>query len=167
MAHNKFANYDKQTELLKYRDLVLATIDYYLDNKLMQIKTPEFDTESYYKALKEQVEKHYQKGSLAKLKRWFIDLTQMPLETHDLKFNAYLNKKINYEIDVFESYFQKIDKVIFKGKITTDNQFHDVNHMVDTLCQAGPIYKERIELLNNLLLEYEQTKSRKSKKPNR
>lgn len=34
---------EKQAELTKYRDLVLATLDYYLENKLMQIKSADFE----------------------------------------------------------------------------------------------------------------------------
>lgn len=39
MTANKLNKEEKQAELEKYRDLVLATIDYYLDSKEMRIKT--------------------------------------------------------------------------------------------------------------------------------
>lgn len=44
MIDNKFTKDEKQPELQKYRDLVLATLDYYLDNKVMQNKTADFDS---------------------------------------------------------------------------------------------------------------------------
>lgn len=37
--------------------------------------------------------------------------------------------------------------------------------MVDQLCQTEPIDNEKIEILNRLLSEYEQRKSRKTRKP--
>ena len=134
---------EKQAELSKYRDLVLATIDYYLNSKGLQIKTADFDSQEHYKGIKIQTEEHYQKGRLTRLKQWFRDLTEMQVEMGDLKFNKYLQDKTKYDIDIFKSYFQRIDKVIEKGKITTDNQFYDINMMVDQLCQTEPVDNEK------------------------
>ena len=138
--------------------MVLATLDYYVDNKEMQTKTADFDSTEHYKGLKIQTEEHYQKGRLTRLKQWFRDLTEMQVETRDLKFNRYLQDKTKYDIDIFKSYFQRIDKIIEKEKITTDNQFYDINIMVDQLCQTEPVDNNKIEILNRLLSEYEQRK---------
>lgn len=165
MIERKQNRDEKQADLEKYRDLVLATLDYYLANKEMQIKTTDFDSVEHYKGLKKQTEEHYQKGRLTKLKQWFRDMTEMQIETIDLKFNEYLREKTNYNIDIFNSYFQRVNKVIEKGKITTDNQFYDLNIMVDQLCQSEPVENDKIEKLNRLLREYEERKSRKIKKP--
>lgn len=155
---------DKQAELEKFRDLVLATLDYYLDNKDIQIKTADFDSIEHYKKLKIQTEENYQKGRLTILKQWFRDLTEMQVETRDLKFNEYLKNKTKYDIDVFQSYFQRVDRIIEKGKITSDNQFYDINIMVDQLCQTEPVDNKKIDILNKLLSDYEQRKT-KNKKP--
>lgn len=71
MADKKLNKDEKQEELVKYRDLVLATLDYYIDNKEMQIKTADFDSTEHYKGLKTQTAEHYQKGRLTRLKQWF------------------------------------------------------------------------------------------------
>lgn len=152
---------EKQDELEKYRNLVLATLDYYIENKVMQIKTADYDSTEHFKLLKLQTEENYQKGRLSRLKQWFRDMTEMQVETGDLKFNNYLQEKTKIDIDIFKSYFQRIDKIIEKGKITTDNQFYDIKILVDQLCQTQPIDTDRIENLNKLLNEYEQKKSRK------
>ena len=88
----------------------------------------------------------------------------MQIETRDLNFNKYLQDKTEYDIDIFKSYFQRVDKVIENGKITTDNQFYDISKMADQLCQTEPD-NEKIEKLNRLLGDYEERKSRKKKKP--
>lgn len=165
MTDNKLSKDEKQAELRKYRDLVLATLDYYLENKVMQIKTTDFDSVEHYKGLKVQTEEQYQKGRLTRLKQWFRDLTEMQVEMGDLKFNRYLQDKTKYQVDIFKSYFQRVDRVIEKGKITNDNQFYDINIMVDQLCQTEQVDNERIEILNRLLSEYEQRKSQKNKRP--
>jgi hypothetical protein len=161
MADKKLNKDEKQEELVKYRDLVLATLDYYIDNREMQIKTVDFDSVENYKGLKTQTEENFQKGRLTRLKQWFRDLTEMQVETGDLKFNKYLQDKTKYNIDIFKSYFQRVDKIIEKGKITSDNQFYDINILVDQLCQTEPVDSEKIEILNRLLSEYEQRKTRK------
>lgn len=162
MASNKLNKGEKQAELIKYRDLVLATIDYYLDNNVMQIKTASYDSSEHFKGLKQQTEEHYQKGRLTRLRQWFHDLTQMQIETGDLKFQEYLRDRTPYKISIFQSYFRRVDKIIQKGKITTDNQFYDVNIMVDQLSQTEPVDIQKIETLNRLLLDYEQRKGRKT-----
>ena len=161
MKVGKLNKDEKQAELSKYRDLVLATLDYYFENKIMQIKSAGFDSSEHYKGLKIQTEKHYQKGRLTRLKQWFRNLTEMQVETGDLKFNKYLQDKTEYDVDIFKSFFERVDKVIEKGKITTDNQFYNINMMVDQLCQTEPVDNEKIGILKRLLTEYEQRKTRK------
>jgi hypothetical protein len=85
----------------------------------------------------------------------------MPIETRDLKFNKYLQNKTGYEIDIFKSFYQRVDQVIEKGKITTDNQFYDVKIMVDQLCQTESVDEEKIDILNRLLSGYEQRAPKK------
>lgn len=158
---------EKQEELHKYRELVLATFDYYLENNVMPIKSADFNSNEHIKGLKILTEEHYQKGRLTRLKQWFRDLTEMPIETGDFKFKKYLKDKTKFEIDIFESYFKRVDKIIEKGRITTNNQFYDINIMVNHLCQTEPVDNNKIDILNRLLSDYEKRKPGKSKKPSK
>ncbi len=88
----------------------------------------------------------------------------MQVETVDQNFNNYLQSKTKYDIDIFKSFFHRVDKVIVKGRITSDTQFYDVNIMVDQLCQTVPVNNKKIEILNKLLIDYEQRISRQAKK---
>ncbi len=164
MFKEKLNTDEKTSQLIKYRELVLATIDYYLDNQLMKIKSVDFDSTEHFKSLKLQTQELYKKGRLTRLKQLFRELTEMQIETGDLKFNKYLQDRTHSDIDIFKSYFQRIDKIIEKGKITTDHQFYDINSLVNQLCQSEPVDKERIEKLNGLLLNYEKRKSRQKYK---
>ena len=164
MQDNIIIKEEKQAELEKYRDLVIATIDYYLDNKLLYFKTAEYDSEEHFKNMQKQAEEPCKKGKLTKLKQWFRDMTEMQIETVDLKFNAYLKEKTNYDVDIFKSFFQRIDTLIEKGKITTDTQFYDINIMINELCQTQPVDTTKIEILNKLVKDYEQRKAKRMKK---
>jgi hypothetical protein len=147
---------EKKIELKKYRDLVIATIDYYLDFEIIKIKTADFDSDEHYKSLKIKTEDHFRKGRLTRLKQWYRDLTEPMIETVDLKFNDYIQSKTRYDIDIFKSFYDRIDKIIEKGKITTDNQFYDVNIMVNELSQSEQPDIEKIDKLNELLADFEQ-----------
>jgi hypothetical protein len=158
MTKKESSKVDKSQDLVNYRDLILATLDYYLENKIMEIKTSDFDSAIHFQSLKTQTIDHFEKGRLTKLKQWFRDLSEMQIETRDLKFNTYLRNKTGLDIDIFQDYFERINKVIECGKITTDNQFYDVRNMVDYLCQTDPVDQRQIEILNKLLIDYEQKK---------
>ena len=148
----------KEAELKKYRDLVIAATDYLLENKVMRIKTADFDSNEHFRLQKQQTEEHFKNGRLTRLKHWFRDLTEPHIELRNLKFNEYLNERTNYKVDIFKSYFERVDKVIERGEITTDNQFYDLSIMVDQLCQSKPVDNVKVGAINKLLAEYEKSK---------
>lgn len=165
LTKEKISNEKKNAELAKYRDLVTATLDYLIDNSVGGTKTADFDPNAHLELLKKQTTEHFQKGRLAKLKQWFHDLTEPQRETGDLKFTNYLKIRTGQDINIFQSFFARVDKIVAKGKITTDNQFYDVNAMVDQLSHTLPVDNARLTMLNKLLADYEQrrTKSRSKK----
>ena len=154
MKKDKISNEDKNAELAKYRDLVTATLDYLIDTNVGGTKTAGFDPHAHFNSLKEQTTEHFQKGRLSKLKQWFHDLTEIQRETGDLKFNTYLKIKTGQDINIFHDFFAHVDKIVVKGKITTDNQFYDVSSMVDHLAQLIPTDNDKLERLNNILEDY-------------
>ncbi|QNK61670.1 hypothetical protein H7F33_14040 [Pedobacter sp. PAMC26386] len=158
MADRTLAAEDKRIELKKFRDLVLAAIDYHLDDTSAAIKTDDFNSSVHYESLKKQTLEHYSKDRLTKLKQWFRDLIEMQTEVRNLKFNKYLKNKTGYDIDIFEAYFKRVEKIIEKGKITTDNQFLDISIMVDQLCSELTIDDGKTHILNHFLSTYEAKK---------
>jgi hypothetical protein len=146
---------DKKADLKIYHDLVIATIDYYINTPSLHFKTNDFDTKSHFENLRLIATDDYKKGRLTKLKRWFRDLTEMQVETKDFKFIEYLRETTGYDINIHQDFYKRVDKIVEKGKITTDNQFREINTFVDMLCQSKPVNYEKIEVLNKLLLDYE------------
>jgi hypothetical protein len=118
----------------------------------------DYDPAQHFRDLIPQVQEHFNKGRLTRLNQWFRDLTEMQIETRDLKFNRYLIEKTGYHIDIFQAFNLRIQKIIDKGKITTINQFYDINILVNELSQIEPVDAERIEKLNELLAAYELRK---------
>ena len=144
---------EKESELNRYYNLVIAAINYMIENT-KQLKTAEFDPITHLQSIKEEARIHREKGRISKLKSWFRDFSEMPRETGDLAFNTYIFEKTGYRVDIFKSYFQRIENIIAKGKITTERQCYEVDRMVDHLCQTEPVDEAKIETLNKLLSAY-------------
>jgi hypothetical protein len=161
MKPAKLSKEEKAAELKRYRDLVMATLDYWIHTMGIAVKTADFDSTEHLTSLKTQTEEHFEKGRLTTLKQWFRDLTEPYIETKDLGFNKYLQEKTGYDIDIFQSYFDRVEKIVAKGAITTDNQFYDIGIMVDQLSHVKPLDEKRISQLNKLIVDYENRKSRK------
>ena len=152
---------DNQTELKKTRDILLATLDYTIEfyNKSDQ-KLDGLNPLDHLNKLKIQTEEHYQKRRLTKLKQWLRDMTEMPREVGDLSFTTFIKNKTGYDFDIFSDFNKRIEKIITKNKITTEYQWRDVQSMVDFLCQSEPVDKTKIEILNKLLIDYEDRLSK-------
>lgn len=141
---------DKEFELKKYRDLIVATLDYYIVHLAFNN-----EMKDEYFCLKTQAKEYYLKGKLTTLKNWFKDLTLDFIEDRDFGFNEYLIKTTNYDIDIFESYFKRIEKIIEKDQIKTDSQFYELKNYVDYLIQNNNSDKVLIQRINELLLRFE------------
>ena len=137
------------------RDSNIAAIDYNMSGKFISIKTPDFDSSKHFELLKVEVAELHNKGKLSTLKRYFRDLTEMIVETRDFKFNEYILKNTGYQIDIFEAFNKRIEKIITKGKITTNNQYYDLMNLVNQLCEMENIDEDRITALNKLLADFE------------
>lgn len=161
MTKNKTSSADKSIELAKYRDLVIATLDYFIDSNIMKIKSADIDSDSHFRKLKDQTIEHFKKGRLSRLKQWFRDLTEVPRETGDFTFGSYLKNKTGQDIDIFKGYYDRVDKIIAKGKITTEYQFYDIISMVDQIPQATEVHNDRLTKLNDLLADYEKRRAKK------
>jgi hypothetical protein len=165
------ANYqkpEKDPELKKLRDILIATIDYWIDchNKSVQRSTG-FDPVENLKDLKRQAEELYLKRKVTKLKHWLRDMCEMPRETKDLNYVTYIKKATGHDYNIFTAFNKRIDNIVAKGKISTDNQCREVESMVDYMSQSESVDDKKIEVLNNLLLDYHHRLTGGKGKPKR
>ena len=82
----------------------------------------------------------------------------MMIEERDFKFNQYLKENTGYDMDIFKSYYGRVNTIIKKGKIISDEQFYEISLLVDQLSQTEPVDNQRIQIINELLLEYQKRK---------
>ena len=160
---------EKQKELKRHRDILIATLDYSIDRfRTANLKFEEYDPIAHFEQLKQQTEEYYSKGRLPRLKQWLRDMTEEPRETGDLSFGRYIKEKTGYDIDIFGNFQKRIDKIIERKRIKTENEYRDVLAMVDNLCQQTPVDEHKINILNNLLIDFDDkisgTKTPKNKR---
>lgn len=145
---------EKQSDLNRYREILLATLDYFIERS-KSINYEDFDVTAHYQQLKVKVEENYQKGRLNRLKQWLRDMTEEPRETGDLSFGRYIKERTGFEIDILGSFQKRIDKIVERKLIKTENEYRDVLAMIDKLCQQAPIDQDKIDILNNLIVDFD------------
>ena len=156
LNNRKMTNPDKHTELEKYRDLNLATLEYL--SKTMKIETNDFNTSLYHQKLKIEVNECFTKGRLSKLKQWFRDLTEMPQETKDLEFSDFIEERTGHRVNLHERFENRISMILDQGRIKTENDYQDVLTKVDYLNQKESSNQTLIDQLNSLLIDFEKKK---------
>jgi len=152
---------EKQKELKRNRDILIAALDYSIDRfRTANLRFGEYDPIAHFEQLKQQTEEHYRQGRLTRLKQWLRDMTEEPRETIDLSFGRYIKEKTGHDIDIFGNFQKRIDKIIERKRIKTENEYRDVLAMVDNLCQRTPVDEHKIDILNNLLIDFDDKISR-------
>ena len=158
MTAKKITENIKSKDLVKYRDLVLATIEYNIQIYSKENIAGVSEIIEHFLSLKPQIEEHFEKGRLTKLKQWFRDLTETVIASNDVKFNTYLKDQTGYDLDIFKSFNQKVEKIITKGKITNDDQFYELRNYLDQLEGIEPVDNDKIKIIDRILFKYEQKK---------
>ena len=156
MTAKKITENIKSKDLVKYRDLVLATIEYNIQIYSKENIAGVSEIIEHFLSLKPQIEEHFEKGRLTKLKQWFRDLTETVIASNDVKFNTYLKDQTGYDLDIFKSFNQKVEKIITKGKITNDDQFYELRNYLDQLEGIEPVDNDKIKIIDRILFKYEQ-----------
>ncbi|MBS1600702.1 MAG: hypothetical protein JST75_20940 [Bacteroidetes bacterium] len=152
----KLTRQEKQLELERHRDILLATIDYVLRGIESENLTEEaFATfYAYYQQQKKQIEKYFQERRLITMKQRLNSLIMMgPLGRVDVTFNDYIKQTTGHEIDIFENLLIRVKKIIAQHKITDKKQLNDIAIMFE-LGKQEPSYSSATDTLKKIVIEY-------------
>ncbi len=150
---------DIQTELDRYRDIILAAYDYKFEQEKDQLKPEQVNySENFYRLCKEQVEKQYQEKSLEKLKKSMEYSTSVYKATGDLKFIDFIKSKTGYDFDLFGNIYERMDKVIVRKRIANHKERNDAVTMIQ-LSRKTSKRQEIVPTLRNLITEFNQAKT--------
>lgn len=145
---------EKQIELERHREILLATIDYFISN---QGDSFVLDNQSHirehYQQQKAQVDKYYEQRRLDKLQQKFVSLTKSIENSLDLTFSTYIKEKTGYVIDIFDKLKKRVDLILNKNKIENSKEENDIgtmlHYLIDTSSSA-----DKVEKLKALLIKY-------------
>ncbi len=138
---NRLSFEHKKVECEKYKILILAVFEY---EPIMARKD-----------LIPKINEHVEKGRLTILKYWFKCFIEGIIENQDVKFTSFLKEKTGYDLDVFKKFNNKIERVIKRNKINTDEEYRDILIYLDNLIQSLNTNKERILHIDTLIAAYD------------
>ena len=84
----------------------------------------------------------------------------MPLEIVDLNYEKYIEQKTGYKINLFSSFYSRINKIMGRGKISTDQQYREAGVALNFLSEFEE-NSEQADILDKLMFEYNETKRKK------
>ncbi len=140
----------KYNELAKFRDLLIATINFSIDS-FSSTSSKKNSFTKHFETIREQTIDLYEKGNLEELKALFTDQTEMYKEDLDRDFNTYLIEVTGYDMDLFDGFFTRVEKVMKAEKIANSDERDDLNRYLEYLEDAEVQNEEEIQKVKSLL----------------
>ena len=141
----------KQAELQRLRDILLATIEYQLAKQRGSIVFDQVDwIEEHWEQERLKVEKYYADGRLSNLQQMLTRLTRSLQNRTDLNFAGYIKEKTGFEIDLFGDVLKRVDAIITQNEIRNKQELNEVNIMAHYYRQtsADATLVERLQKLS-------------------
>lgn len=147
----------KQSELDRYRAIILAALEYkYVKERDLLILDHMDYALKHYEQEKKKIEKYYQQGKLNKLQQSLTELTTILKFQVDINFSAYVKEKTGYDIDLFEGLFERVEAIIARNKICNEEEGQEISIMLSYRYQTS-VDQQIDENLLNLLNTYANT----------
>ena len=145
---------DRESELIRQKDIILATLDYLIERTLSSLTQTESETIiTYYQQQKLLTEKYYHTRRLDRLQQKLHRLTQFPRQSCDLNFATYIKERTGYEIDIFAAVKSRVDIIIGQNQIKNKKELDDVSIMLHFYKQH-PFDIDKLDILKALLIDY-------------
>jgi len=152
---------EKQLELQRHREILIATIDYL---KVLHgesfVLDDEKHIEEYYEAQKTRVEKYYNQRRLDKLQQKLTSLVETLHDDLDQKFSAYIKERTGYNMDLFGDLKKRVEIILSKSQIDNDKEGRDIGTILHQLIETSSSPDE-IARLQSLLLQYHHKNKKK------
>lgn len=144
----------KQSELQRYKAILLATLNYLEERFGGSIVFDQYDpTIEYYRQQKIQTEKYFKQRRLDTLQQQLTNLTKGLQSRADLNFASYIKEKTGYEIDIFKNLQKCIGAIVAQNEIRSQKELVDVSTMLHLYHVKAADDKE-VEQLKSLLANY-------------
>ena len=146
----------KQSELQRYRAILLAALDSQEERLGGSIVYDEFDpVAEYYQQQKAQTEKYFEQGRLDRLKQKFERLTTRLQNRPDLNIAEYIKEQTGYDIDIFEGLRKRVSSIIEQNEIRSQKELIDIAAMLQPYHKTS-VDEADVEKLKELVTTYFQ-----------
>jgi hypothetical protein len=155
----------KQSELYRHRDILLATIDYLLaaHGGSLVLDGEDFITD-YYQQQKLQIAKYFEQRRLDRLEQRLASFIKHIQAGADVNYTGYIREKTGYDLDIFADLKKRVDAIFEENEIRSQKEIDDVRALFHyyhkTAAEPG-----KLDMIRKLMLAYfEQTTAATSRK---
>jgi hypothetical protein len=141
--------------------VICAISDYYVEFTLNNLNTDErFRSVQLtlmlpmFKQYRTDSEKYHADGKLKKLKSIYNGLEKESAD--NIMLEEYVFKKTGIRLGMLERYNQKLNKIIERGKLKNENEYHMIMDQINILCQLEVPDEKMINDLNKLIIDFEK-----------
>lgn len=138
-----------------------AMSDYYVDFTLNNLN-PDENFRSVqldlmlpiFKSYRSDSEKYHSEGKLKKLQGIYKGIEQEVAE--NIILEQFIFEKTGIKLGMCERYYNKLNKIIERGKLKNKTEYHMIMDQINTLCQLRERDDKMIDNLNKLITEFER-----------
>lgn len=149
-------NSSKQAEIEKYRSMIIAGIDYTLQ-QLSSSESRANNSEEFLNILKvglfQSQEEAKKVNSLSKLKQWFRDISEDALEDNDTEYQQYIIDKTGHNPDLFQKLFNSFERISNRSFIKSEIEYREIDCLQHLLFLQDP-NDPRLDRIEFLLGSY-------------
>lgn len=156
---------EKQSELLRNREILLATIDYFISlHGASFVLDGEDHLTEHYERQKPQIEKYYKQHRLDRLQQKLASLTTGLQSRTDLAFAPYIKEKTGYDIDIFEDLRKRFAIIIEQNEIRNQTELNEAGsmlHFFHVTAAEGEEVKKLRKLISNYSQQMQETSGKR------
>lgn len=106
-----------------------------------------------FKKYRSDSEKYHKEGKIKKLQLIYKNIEQEASE--NIMLEEYVFQQTGIRLGMQERYYKRLKKIIERGKLKNENEYHMIMDQINILCQIEERDNEMINQLNKLIIEFE------------
>lgn len=106
-----------------------------------------------FKCYRSDSEKYHSEGKLKKLQRIYKGIEQEAAE--NIFLEQFVFEKTGIKLGMFERYYNKLNKIVERGKLKNENEYHMIINQINILCQLNERDNDMIDNLNKIIIDFE------------
>lgn len=149
---------ERKSEYEKYREILIATLDYLIAHNCGQFVIDGFDgAKSHYEHRRKLVMKYSRQSQLDKLQQQLNEYTKIICANVDLNYPSFIKQATGYEFDLFAELKDRVEAIVKRGYIENfeertlvTNRIAMLQKMEDGLSEKNKLFSLHEDFLNKI-----------------